>query len=466
MAKILINMKKYFIASSTWGSINFSLCLLMALIVLSFLLGGSSRADASSLIILRPITILIFMYSLTIITKSQLRTYVVPVLFIMSVILLTAAHLIPLPPPIWANLPGRELIYDIMIVAGQQHHWMPLSIAPHSTLNALYFLSGPAAVVLLASFSNGARGQSCILLLIIIAALTSLVGVFQAAGIDIRFYRVNSVMSGVFANRNHQALMLAFTVPLSAYYIFNEKRMNSHVRSHLPIERIIIFLGIILFIFAQIIVTGSRGGVIFFVIAVLMSAAIFIENLMNYIKVSSKYKVIAALISFSGMIWLVWAALTAASRNIVLERFVIVSQKLRTDVWQHVTEIIPMYLPWGSGVGTYVETYQITEPDSLLSAEYSNHAHNDYLEIALTGGFPCLLILLVAFGWLARAVVSAWTPSASLDRLRRLGLIMIIMFAIASAVDYPLRTPALASLFALAMVWAVDTRSAPLGIKR
>ncbi len=36
------------------------------------------------------------------------------------------------------------------------------------------------------------------------------------------------------------------------------------------------------------------------------------------------------------------------------------------------------------------------EPDALLRADYANHAHNDWLEVALTGGLPALLILAAA----------------------------------------------------------------------
>ncbi len=44
------------------------------------------------------------------------------------------------------------------------------------------------------------------------------------------------------------------------------------------------------------------------------------------------------------------------------------------------------HLPWGTGMGSFERVYQIHEPDELLSPEYMNHAHNDWLELALTGG--------------------------------------------------------------------------------
>lgn len=43
----------------------------------------------------------------------------------------------------------------------------------------------------------------------------------------------------------------------------------------------------------------------------------------------------------------------------------------------------------------------------------------------------------------------------------RLGLVIVLLSAVASLTDYPLRTPALACLFALAVLWAAGIRSFP-----
>src|SRR5690606_34739815 len=84
-----------------------------------------------------------------------------------------------------------------------------------------------------------------------------------------------------------------------------------------------------------------------------------------------------------------------------------------------------------------------------------NHAHNDLLELALTGGLPALSILgwfVAWFGLNAASVLRQRDRSASTD-FARLGVVMIVVLLLSSVVDYPLRTPLMAALFAMACGW-------------
>jgi O-antigen ligase len=84
---------------------------------------------------------------------------------------------------------------------------------------------------------------------------------------------------------------------------------------------------------------------------------------------------------------------------------------------------------------------------------YVNHAHNDWLEIWLEGGFLALAVLVAFLIWFVFASFGAWR--APLDRGRALdralpqaASIVVILVLLHSAVDYPLRTTALMTLFA------------------
>jgi O-antigen ligase len=119
--------------------------------------------------------------------------------------------------------------------------------------------------------------------------------------------------------------------------------------------------------------------------------------------------------------------------------------------------MIRLYLPLGSGFGSFERVYQVHEPDRLLQPTYANHAHNDWLEIALTGGIPAMTLLLVAiivFCLRVRALFArGLAPSRELN-LARLGLLVIFLMALASLGDYPLRVPSLACFFVVAVLWA------------
>lgn len=113
------------------------------------------------------------------------------------------------------------------------------------------------------------------------------------------------------------------------------------------------------------------------------------------------------------------------------------------------------YAPFGGGFGSFEAAYKIAEPVNLLSLQYLNHAHNDYLELLIDGGFPALALLA---GWgliVWRAAQRGWRhdQSAPTDRIGILvSVMMLAIFAAASLVDYPLRTPAMAAMATLATV--------------
>jgi len=77
---------------------------------------------------------------------------------------------------------------------------------------------------------------------------------------------------------------------------------------------------------------------------------------------------------------------------------------------------------------------------------YFNHAHNDWVEILLTGGLPFALIALVALAWLVVAFAGLGTHNLIRgqrgDLRLAVGTILSMLLA-ASFVDYPLRIPSI-----------------------
>ncbi len=71
--------------------------------------------------------------------------------FAAALLALPAIQLIPLPPALWAALPGREPVVAALALIGETDRWMPLSISPPRTLSSLLALIPPAAALLLAA---------------------------------------------------------------------------------------------------------------------------------------------------------------------------------------------------------------------------------------------------------------------------------------------------------------------------
>src|SRR3546814_18506461 len=108
-----------------------------------------------------------------------------------------------------------------------------------------------------------------------------------------------------------------------------------------------------------------------------------------------------------------------------------------------VLSMIAAYFPAGAGFGGFDPIFRLHEPFRLLKPTYFNHAHNDFLEVVLDGGLPAALLLLVAIGWYAIASIRAWRASGRHSVLPTLGSSILLLVFVASAFDYPARTPML-----------------------
>jgi hypothetical protein len=136
--------------------------------------------------------------------------------------------------------------------------------------------------------------------------------------------------------------------------------------------------------------------------------------------------------------------------------------ELRLEALPVLTDMLRTFSPQGIGYGAFDPVFRGFEPDSLLSLDYFNHAHNDLIELALTGGVTALLVLLlfvIWWGWRVTRIVSGDRRRTS-DRLTRLGAVIILILLGASLVDYPLRTPLLAVVFTIACCWLTAPRVA------
>jgi hypothetical protein len=93
-----------------------------------------------------------------------------------------------------------------------------------------------------------------------------------------------------------------------------------------------------------------------------------------------------------------------------------------------------------------------------------NQAHNEPLQLAIEGGVPALLLLGLFAWWWTRTVIAVVRTRESVTR-RTLGIAAIGLTAIlmaSSLVDYPLRTPLLGALFAVATVMMMRAAPAPV----
>jgi O-antigen ligase len=138
-------------------------------------------------------------------------------------------------------------------------------------------------------------------------------------------------------------------------------------------------------------------------------------------------------------------------------------QGLKDDRWpvaRITSQAAIANLPFGSGFGTFVPVYDEFAPRTLLAEAYVNHAHNDWLELWLTGGVPAIVLMVGFLAWFGVATFRLWSrdpPEAPvLDlALAEAASIVIVLLLLHSLVEFPLRTPTLSVLFAMACAFMI-----------
>ena len=125
--------------------------ILVVFLVVVFLTGGGARGDIQSLLILRPLAIIVAGIGMLGLRWGHVRTHSFVFAGLAACYAFILLHALPLPPALWQALPGRELVVDIDRTVGLGRIWRPLSLAPAATWNAFFALFVPLAVAILAA---------------------------------------------------------------------------------------------------------------------------------------------------------------------------------------------------------------------------------------------------------------------------------------------------------------------------
>jgi O-antigen ligase len=241
-----------------------------------------------------------------------------------------------------------------------------------------------------------------------------------------------------------------------------------------PIEpasrRVTIALIVSAFLIPLLFITGSRAGLVVGAFGIVLSAPLYWLGAQRSPDAKRNGHISTRRVTRLRPSWLIGAltistVLGLSALTILLGRAEAFQRILahggtedaRFQRWPSVVAMIGDYFPVGSGLGSFTQVYNVVEPRALLDFTFFNHAHNDYLELLSTGGLPALLMLIYAAGLVLCRVYQMATHRGSSPGgmlLAQLGIILIMLLALASIADYPLRTPTLSALFTLAALWA------------
>ncbi len=464
------------------------------LLLASFALGGSSRGDVPAVIVLRPIAIAALGLGVWRVRPAHIAAHRFLVAFAAVALAIPILHLVALPPSLWTNLPGHGLLADIDRGAGLGQLWRPLSIAPEATRNTLFAELVPLAVLVHGVQLTEREMFRLLPVLLVLGAISATVAVGQAvsgADIPLLFYSTSTDGSavGLFANRNHQGLFMALMFPMlaSAAAIGLPADSVRAGRSSRPGTLRAVFVPLLaaasgLCLIPLLLITGSRAGLMLGLAAILTIPLLVLRRAPGrgwfnrpqsgergpapHRPPTRRGKPLTTLLFLGLPVAVSGIVLTAAflsGRTEALDRLrsSSIADDLRLRALPTMWSMVWHYWPTGSGFGTFEKAYFVAEPDGLLGAVYMNHAHNDWLEPVITAGFAALALIVAAvaaFGWRTYRAVSARMQgpedSSKSTQFVWLGLVVILLCALASLGDYPLRVPSLACVFVVAALWA------------
>jgi hypothetical protein len=346
-----------------------------------------------------------------------------------------AIQLTPLPPAFWSLLPGRGRIADGYALLGIDPPWLSLSLAPYRTIaSALWLL--PAVAVLLAAVKLDDLNSRWIAWAAPVAALLSLpLGLLQVLLGAAYPYRISDfgLFTGFFANASHLATLLLAAAPLLlGLYLGAGSKPGARRDKRLALAALLaVVLGLAL---------SASTGILLALPVLLACVAMMLRRKR---RISRWW--LAPILAFS-LLHVGLVSFTSFQNERIWNESIGGPDSRHPAIGTSLGAAVD-YLPMGSGLGTFQDIYHLYEDVNDVGRVYVNHVHNDYVELLLETGLPGLALMLLFLLWWGRRVQAVWLSSDS-GALARAATIASGVILVQSAVGYPLRTAALAALFA------------------
>lgn len=408
------------------------------------LLGGSSAAGLTSNLLLQLVAIPLIGWALWRLVQDGVAPQIrVPFALLVIFLLVALLQLVPMPPAIWTVLPGRGSIAEGYRLLGLPLPWLPLTLAPAATVAAILWLLPAFAAFLLVVVLGAFRGRWISSTIIAVTLVSIALGAMQVlSGPSAYLYEKTNygVGTGFFSNPNHLATLILTCIPfLGALYVTLLRRASTRSVSAI---RLLVAAGYGV-ILVGILINGSLAGIGLAVPATLATVLVFGRQ-----RPALRRAMIAgtAVASIAALLIIV---IGPFGNNLIGEQKANVEGS-RQVVFAKSFRAAGTYFPVGSGTATFQPIYRTMEPLSVINTTYRNHVHNDWLELLLETGFAGILIAALFLVWWASRIRAIWRAEEP-DRFAQAAVIATAMMMLHSLVDYPLRTAAMSSVFAICL---------------
>lgn len=374
---------------------------------------------------------------------------------ILLALALIAIQLVPLPPSIWPHLGGRAILVEGYRVLGIPVPALSISVAPYDTVATALTLIPPLA--LLATILRiGSRPLWLIGALLAGLFAGILLGILQvgtpAAGVSPWYLYADTnvgVATGFFANANHMATLLLISIPFLAALLGSARSQRAGLQHYSGVIALVAAAAMVVLV--GVALNGSLAGYGLAVPVIAASTLLLLRPRSSarlWVGLGTALLLVGVLVGLMVMP-LDSSLIRSQARTSVQSRHEILATSLRATA---------DFLPLGSGIGTFERVYALYEDHGRLDPTTTvNHAHDDYVELALEAGAPGVLLMALFLLWWARAALSTWTTGDS-GPFARAAAIASAAILVHSIVDFPLRTSAISTCFAMCIALLVRWR--------
>lgn len=424
---------------------------LITYLVLCLVLGGAGRYGLFAHGTLQ--TIAALGIALLIVSWPRLlllRGVKTPICIIVVLPLIGIVQCIPLPIGLWTALPGRAPIVEGYHALEIPLRDMPISLDPEATTQSLGYALSPLFVLLL-SVRIGLRRLKRTIpgLMCVVGFFSVLMGLSQVyLGSESFLYLYENTNVGfpvgAFANVNHFSILLLMILPFAVFILRERSFKQSEIDQNIAWSATAICTLLLLAVGI-----GSAGSLAVYLMAL---PIVVLTWLGTRTRVQSKS---ANRLTGLAMLAVGAIAVMVVSTSPVLDGLGVTgaadNPTSRQNMWTYTWTAIDSFWPLGSGIGTYQSVIPMFEDPDLVTSRYIATAHNEYLQVLVEAGVLGLAVLLIGISWLFWRTKIVWLAgnAASSDNFQKMALVGILACSLHSIVDYPARTPAIASLLAL-----------------
>jgi O-antigen ligase len=413
----------------------------------SLLFGGATQKGIASDDLVQGVCVFALAFALPEVGKISARGGKPIVALLALIVLIPLVQLIPLAPNLWSALPGRAPVVETYQSAGLPLPLLAISTSSWATERAAFALIPPISIFLSFLVCDYSARRRLWMMVLVVGVASILLQMAQLAGGTssvLRFHAYTNVYVGVgfFANNNHTAAFLYSLIPIAACLYSNASRDQPR----LALAALLVFYAMII---VGLVMTASRSALVLGALSLMLTYMFLLRGLFN--RATSSRKATWTLATGAVLI----AAFLAANFGLELIIDRVKGKDILADsrwMLDRLTfEAAKSFFPFGSGLGSFSRAFPLFQSANTTLPAIVNHAHNDYLEVLMeTGIFGAASIL----GWFALAIRAAYLnageriPELKTERIA--ATIVLGLLCLHSLWDYPVRTSAIATIFAAA----------------